>query len=88
VIPLSANPADPWRPPDGDVIVGRDSRSGVKYTVRQAPGDVQFHASVRDEAIRLARSFAVRAAVDVWYIDADTCRLLEAYRRKGPGHEH
>lgn len=72
---------DAGQPREGDVIVSRESRSGAKYSVRQFPGDVQFHASVRDEAIRLARGFAVKAAVDVWYADDGAHSLLGAYRR-------
>ena len=72
---------DAARPRDGDVIVSRESRPGGKYSVRQVPGDVQFHASVRDEAIRLARGFAVNAAVDLWYADDGAHRLVERYRK-------
>jgi hypothetical protein len=74
-------PTDARQPREGDVIVSRESRPGGKYLVRQVPGDVQFHASVRAEAIRLARGFAVTAAVDVWYADDGAQRLLEAYRK-------
>jgi hypothetical protein len=73
--------ADAGQPHDGDVIVSRESGPGGKYSVRQVPGDVQFHASVRDEAIRLARGFAVRAALDLWYGDDGAYRLLESYRK-------
>jgi len=72
---------DAARPRDGDVVVSHESRSGQKYSVRQVPGDVQFHASVRDEAIRLARGFAVKAAVDLWYAADGAHRLLEGYRK-------
>jgi hypothetical protein len=67
-------------PKDGDVVVTRESHSRVHYTVRQLPGIVQFSAPVRDEAVRLARSFGQRYTVDVWYSEAGTYRLLEAYR--------
>jgi hypothetical protein len=73
--------ADAARPRDGDVIVGRESGAGGKYTVRQVPGDVQLHSSVRDEVIRLARGFAIKAAVDLWYIDDGPQTLLKAYRK-------
>jgi hypothetical protein len=73
---------DAGQPRDGDVIVSRESGPGGKYSVRQVPGDVQFHASARDEAIRLARGFAVKAAVDLWYADDGAHRLLEAYRKE------
>jgi hypothetical protein len=52
----------------------------VHYTVRQVPGIAQFSATGRDEALRLARAFGQRHAVDVWYSQAGTYRLLEAYR--------
>ena len=74
--------ADAARPRDGDVIVSRELGAGGTYTVRQVPGDVQLHSSVRDEAIRLARGFAINAAVDLWYIDDGPQRLLEAYRKE------
>jgi hypothetical protein len=67
-------------PRDGDVVVTREAQSLVHYTVRQLPGIVQFSAGLRDEAVRLARSFGQQYGVDVWYSDAGTYRLLEAYR--------
>jgi len=78
----SAIVTDAARPRDGDVIVSRESGAGGKYTVRQVPGDPQLHASVRDEAIRLARGFAINAAVDLWYIDDGPQTLLGAYRKE------
>lgn len=73
---------DAAKPRDGDVIVSRVSGAGGKHSVRQVPGDVQLHVSVRDEAIRLARGFAIKAAVDLWYIDDGPETLLEAYRKE------
>jgi len=73
---------DAARPRDGDVIVSRVSGAGGTYSVRQAPGDVQFHAAVRDEAIRLGRSFAQNVTVDLWYSEDGSHKLLEAYRRR------
>ena len=83
--PLSARSpiaTDAGQPRDGDVIVSRESSRGGKFTVRQVPGNVQFHASARDEAIRLARRFAIRAAVDLWYADEGPQTLLETYRKE------
>jgi hypothetical protein len=77
----SPSPTDRGQPRDGDVIVSRESRSGNKYSLRQHPGDVQVYALVRDDAIRLARGFAVQVAVDLWYIDEGALTLLEAYRK-------
>jgi hypothetical protein len=70
------------RPRDGDVVVTREAQSRVHYTVRQLPGIVQFSAAVRDEALRLARGFGQKHAVDVWYNEAGTYRLLEVYRAR------
>jgi hypothetical protein len=67
-------------PRDGDVVVTRETHSRTHYTVRQIPGLVGFSAAVRDEAVRLARSFAQEHRVDVWYSEDGTYRLLEAYR--------
>ena len=78
---VSTSPSpDRSSPQDGDVVVTREVESRVHYTVRQLPGIVQFSAGVRDAAVRLARSFAQRYAVDLWYSEAGTYRLLEAYR--------
>jgi hypothetical protein len=52
----------------------------VHYTVRQLPGIVQYSVGGRDEAVRLARSFAQQFDVDIWYREAGTYRLLEVYR--------
>ena len=70
-------------PREGDVVVTRESGAAATYTVRQLPGVVQFHVSARDEAMQLARSFAQRAVVDLWYSENGAYRLLEAYRREG-----
>jgi hypothetical protein len=77
----SPNPIAHSLPRDGDVVVTRESTPVVKYTVRQVPGVVQFHASARDEAMQLARGFAQRSAVDLWSSEDGIYRLLEAYRR-------
>jgi hypothetical protein len=68
------------------VVVTREARSRVHYTVRQLPGIVQFSAAVRDQAMRLARSFGEEHGTDVWYSEDGRYRLLEAYRaRRGGG---
>ena len=77
----ASSPGERSAPRDGDVIVARDSRAGVRHTVRQHPANAQFSASARDEALRLARAFAQTHAVDVWYSEDGTSRLLEVYRR-------
>jgi hypothetical protein len=82
---MSVNRASPQ---DGDVVVTRDARSRVHYTVRQFPGVVQFSAKVRDGAVRLARGFGQKYAVDVWYSEAGTYRLLEVYRPRMVDSDH
>jgi hypothetical protein len=75
-----SSPAERSSPQDGDVVITREAHSRVHYTVRQLPGIVQFSAAVRDEAVRLARTFGQRHRIDVWYSEDGTYRLLEAYR--------
>lgn len=75
-----ATPPERPFPRDGDVVVTREAHSRVHYTVRQLPGIVQFSASVRDEAVRLAQSFGRHHGSDVWYGEDGTYRLLGAYR--------
>jgi len=74
----------PIFPRDGDIVITRVCRSPVKFTVCEAPGVAQFQACTRNEAIQLARGYAQRAAVDLWYADDETKRLLEVYRRNSP----
>jgi hypothetical protein len=78
-----ATPRDRSLPQDGDLVVTLESKSAVRFIVRQVPGVVQFSASSRDEAVRIARGLAQKHSVDLWYSEHDTCRLLEAYRRRG-----
>jgi hypothetical protein len=59
----------------------QESHFDSRYTVRQLPATVQrLTASSRDEAVRIARGFAQKHAVDLWYTQDGTYRLLEAYR--------
>jgi hypothetical protein len=74
--------AEPSAPQHGDVVVTREVQSRVCYTVRQLPGIIQFSAAVRDQAVRLARSFGREHGVDVWYGEGGTYRLLGAYRSR------
>jgi hypothetical protein len=75
-------PLDQSAPQDGDVLVAREAHSPVRHTVRQLPGSVQFSAAVRDEAVRLARGFGQKHAVDVWYSENGAYRLFFLYRDK------
>ncbi|HET7699026.1 MAG TPA: hypothetical protein VFK57_25125 [Vicinamibacterales bacterium] len=71
---------DPKGAADGDVLVTSHPESPPVFTVRQVPSTAQVRAGSRDEAIALARAFAVAHAVDVWFDDNGAFRLLEAYR--------
>lgn len=76
-------------PQQGDLVVTRESKAAIRYTVRQVPGVAQFTASVRDEALRYVRAFAKKQAVDIWYSEKGACRLLETYRaRPAPSRAH
>jgi hypothetical protein len=67
-------------PQDGDLVVTRETRSVVRYAVRQVPGDPQVTLASRDEAIQLARGFAVRCGATLWYCADGDARRLETYR--------
>lgn len=67
-------------PKHGDVVVARMPSDSAGFTVRQLPGEIQFYAPTLDEAVHLARGFARKHGLDLWYGDADTYRLLESYR--------
>lgn len=69
----SAGPA----PQAGDVVMTFESRFAVRYAVRQLPDSAQFSASTK-EAVQLARSSAEKQAVDIWYAEGESRRLLEA----------
>jgi hypothetical protein len=61
-----------------------------KYTPASTTRSVSFRVAsnsvrpcaTRHEAERLARGFGKKHAVDVWYSDAGTYRLLETYRAR------
>jgi hypothetical protein len=70
--------------------VTREAQSRVHYTVRQLPGIVQFSSPEYAEAVRLANGFGQKYAVDVWFCERGTYRLVEAYRPRvsgQPGHK-
>jgi hypothetical protein len=79
--PLSTAPRDTASPTplDGDIVVGRRPASAA-HTVGQHPGEPQFTAASREEALRLAISFARKHAVDVWARDGHAYRRLDTFR--------
>lgn len=72
-------------PRDGDVVVTYENRSPACFAVCQAPGVVQLSASTREGALRLARAFAQKHELDLWFREDGTYRLLEAYRTRAIG---
>jgi hypothetical protein len=78
VVPLAARSES--QPQDGDLVVVRVSGSDSPFSVHQVPGEAQFRAPTRNDAIQLARSFAQSHGVDLWYSDQTTCTLLERHR--------
>jgi hypothetical protein len=77
----SLTPPNRAVPQNGDLVVARESRAVVVYTLCQVPGVVQVSTAARDEAIRLARGFAQAHGLDVWYAEDGGYRLLEVYRK-------
>lgn len=67
-------------PENGDIIVTREPTPHLHFTVRRHPDAAPLNAERRDVALDLARSFARYHAVNVWYNENGTERLLEAYR--------
>lgn len=67
-------------PQDGDVIVTRENRSPVRFTIGQLPASAQFSVATRNEAIRIARTYARKHLVDIWYDQGEHHRLVETYR--------
>lgn len=70
-------------PQNGDIVVTREARPPVHYNVGKFPVAVQFSLSSRDEALHLAKGFAEKHGVDVWYSENGIGRLLETYRPRG-----
>jgi hypothetical protein len=75
--PVSAAAAG--RPRDQDIVVSRPAPSSEHY-IGQHPGEAQFTAASREEARRLARAFARRHDVDVWYREGETYHALDRFR--------
>jgi Fe-S cluster biogenesis protein NfuA len=60
----------PRSPRSGDVVIrDRGSKADPPYVVRSVPGPEQFCVATRAEAAAVARSYAERARVDVWFAE-------------------
>lgn len=77
-VPEAAARAD--APQAGDLVVTREARSAICYSVRQVPGEAQVTMGAKDEALRLARGFARARHVGLWYSVDGVVRKLETFR--------
>jgi len=70
-------------PGTGDVVIhGRGSTATPAYAIRAVPGPDQFGYATREEADRMARSFAKRSGVNLWFSESqDGFTLLARFRR-------
>jgi hypothetical protein len=75
--------AEPQAPRPGDLVVTREARSAVRYSVREVPGEPQITLASRDETLRLARGFARDRGVDLWYSEGGETRRLDTRRAAG-----
>jgi hypothetical protein len=67
-------------PQAGDLVVTREARSAIRYSVRQMPGEPQVSMASKEEALRLARGFARARRVALWYGTDGDLRKLETFR--------
>ena len=68
------------KPRNGDVIVSAMAAPKAGFGLRQLPGTVHLIVSRREVAAKVARRFAEREGVDVWF-DGGTFTLLASFRR-------
>ena len=74
-------PSDSDRTPlPGDVVVSLEPGGKSVYLVQQTPARAQLRMLSREQAWQIASRFAQSAGVNLWFREARTIRLLEAYR--------
>jgi hypothetical protein len=74
-------------PEAGDVVIKSwGSRATPSYVIRAVPGPDQCGCATRGEAERMARSFAKRSGVDLWFSESPTDFTLLA-RFHGPARQ-
>jgi hypothetical protein len=78
--PTRSRSSDTSKPRNGDVIVSAMAAPKVGFGLRQLPGAVHLIMSRREVAAEVARRFAERYGVDVWF-DGGTFTLLASFRR-------
>ena len=68
-------------PLSGDVLISRIDASGERFQLSRYPGIDQFTFATYDLALRMARGFAARHHVDVWYAaDPGAATKVLSYR--------
>ena len=72
--------SDTSKPRNGDVVVSALAGPKAGFGLRQLPGAVHLTMSRREVAAEIARRFAERYGVDVWF-DGGTYTLLASFRR-------
>jgi len=73
-------------PQAGDVVIhSSGSHTTLSFAVRAVPGPDQFGCETRGEAERMARSYAERSGVDLWFSDGPSGFTLLA-RFRGAAH--
>ena len=76
----SVPPHDRGRPRIRDLVVFREPRSVILHGIAQFPGEAQFYAGSRHEALRLADTFARAHRLDVWYRENQRYERIESFR--------
>lgn len=73
---------DAVMPRDRDLVVRQEPDRGGRFSVSELPGPVQFFSSSCEEAVRIAKGYAQRQRVDVWYVNGhgDTYHRIAGYR--------
>ena len=68
------------RPTHGDIIVAVSGQRPAAYDVRIEPGPPQLTVSGRELVVRRVCEFASRNAVNAWWADDGSFRLLASHR--------
>ena len=64
-------------PAPGDLVIAKDSGNDAAYTLSVIPGPPQLRCRTRQDALSVAREWAVRRRVAVWEVDHDGTVLVE-----------
>jgi hypothetical protein len=69
-------------PETGDIVIhSSGSHATPSFAIRAVPGPDQFGCATRGEAERMARSYARRSGVNLWFSDSPTdFTLVDRFR--------